>query len=115
IKEDLLPITDTPAPILSDETKTDSHAKVEKIEKKTTRKIVERKSNSRVRIVENKPTGERIVRVETFTMAEIYIKQGLYHEALQILEKLKEKADDTGKIEDTITKVTELIDQDKND
>ncbi len=73
----------------------------------------EASGSGRISIEENKLTGERIVRVETFTMAEIYIKQGLYHEALQILTKLREKAEDTEKIDDTIHKVTQILEKEK--
>ncbi|MCK5521075.1 MAG: hypothetical protein KAI81_08175, partial [Candidatus Marinimicrobia bacterium] len=72
-----------------------------------------KKKNSRVSVEENKLTGEKIVRVETMTMAEIYIKQGLYREALQILEKLKEKATNVSRIEEKIKKVTLLLAQEK--
>jgi len=80
----------------------------------SSRKKKEATAESRVNVEENRITGERIVRVETYTMAEIYIKQGLYHEALQILEKLRERAEDSQKIEETIQRVHGLLSKDSD-
>jgi tetratricopeptide (TPR) repeat protein len=47
--------------------------------------------------------------IETMTMAKLYIRQGLYRQALGILNKLRERDPDSVLIKEEIQKVTQLL------
>ncbi|MDA3871805.1 MAG: hypothetical protein PF551_05585 [Candidatus Marinimicrobia bacterium] len=58
--------------------------------------------------------NNRVINVETLTIARLYIKQGYYKEALDILFKIKKQdGDNNEKIFETIKEVKKLIKQEK--
>ena len=63
----------------------------------------------------NKGNGNnRVINVETLTIARLYIKQGYYKEALDILFKIKKQdGGNNEKIFETIKEVKKLIEQEK--
>lgn len=56
---------------------------------------------------------QKVASYETYTMATVYIEQGFYQQALEILEKLLEKGEDKEKIETTIAKVIKRMSTEK--
>jgi tetratricopeptide (TPR) repeat protein len=64
-----------------------------------------------VRQLNNKTATANNYGIETMTMAQLYIRQGLYEHAMQILLKLKEKDPGSERIQKEMDRVKKLMDE----
>ena len=64
-------------------------------------------------VQDNKKDSSTKYGIETMTMAKLYVRQGLYRQALNILSKLQERDPGSELIREEIKKVQQLINDSK--